>query len=147
MPIWLTPTVLRYAGAAVITLMLLLGVYAKGRHDVQVKFNAYKAEVKLAAEEQARESAKVDAKNLKLFKETQDAYNTQLANLRAYYLMRNNGKGLGTVPQVSSAPAGADGYSPDNLPPTPVLASQCAETTLNLIALQNFVRGAMNNAE
>ena len=147
MPIWMTPTVLRYVGAAVGAVLLVLGIYAKGRHDVQVKFDAYKAQVAAAAAEQAKESAKVDAKNAKLFKDTQNAYNTQLANLRAYYLMRNNGKGLGTVSQVSSAPAGADGYSPDNLPPTPILAGQCAETTLNLIALQSFVLKAQNNAE
>lgn len=44
MPIWITPTIIRYAGIAVTILTLLLGVYAKGRHDVQVKFNAYKME-------------------------------------------------------------------------------------------------------
>lgn len=144
MPIWLTPTMLRYAGAAVITLMLLLGVYAKGRHDVQVKFDAYKAEVRAAAEEQAKESAKVDAKNAKLFKDTQDAYNTQLANLRSYYQLRY-GKGGGSLPQVPNATAGTNDYSADNLPPTPILAGQCAETTLNLIALQSFILKAQNN--
>ena len=146
MPVWLTPTVLRYAGAAVITLMLLLGVYAKGRHDVQVKFDAYKVEVRAAAEAQAKESAKIDAHNAKLFKDAQNAYNTSLANLRAYYSLRN-GKGGSAMPQVPGTSTGVDVYSPDNLPPTPILAGQCAETTLNLIALQNFVRGAANNAE
>ena len=144
MPIWLTPTILKYAGAAAATLMLLGGAYMKGRHDVQLKFDAYRAEVKATADEQAKESAKVDARNAKLFKDTQDAYNTQLANLRAYYQLRI-GKGGGSLPQVPNAPAGTDGYSPDNLPPTAVLAGQCAETTLNLIALQSFILKAQDN--
>ena len=146
MPTWLlNPTVLKYVGIAVATLTLLLGVYFKGRHDVQVKFDAYKVEVQAAAEAQAKESAKVDARNAKLFQDAQNAYNTSLANLRAYYKLRNNG--LSPLPQVPGTALGVNDYSPDNLPPTPILAGQCAETTLNLIALQNFVRGAMNNAE
>ena len=146
MPIWLTPALARNVGIVATTLMLLLGVYAKGRHDVQVKFNAYKTEVKAAAAEQEKESAKIDAKNQKLFKDAQNAYNTSLANLRSYYQLRY-GKGSSSMPQVPGTAPGVNDYSPDNLPPTPILAGQCAETTLNLIALQNFVRGAMNNAE
>lgn len=145
MPIWLTPTVAKYVGIAVTILTLLLGAYVKGRHDVQVKFNAYKAEVKAAAAEQEKEAARVDAKNLKLFKDAQNAYNTSLSNLRAYYKLRNNG--ISPMPQVPGTAAGVNDYSPDNLPAPAILAGQCAETTLNLLALQNFVRGAINNAE
>ena len=146
MPVWLTTTAAKYVGIAVATLMVLLGVYIKGRHDVQVKFDTYKAEVAAAAKVQADEVAKKDAKNEKLIKETKDAYTTQLANLRAYYSLRN-GKGSSALPQVSNAPTGTDGYSPDNLPSTPVLASQCAETTLKYVMLQSFILKAQNNAE
>lgn len=146
MPIWLTTTAAKYVGIAVATLTLLLGVYLKGRHDVQVKYDAYKAEVHAAAEAQAKEAAKVDARNEKLFKDTQNAYNNSLANLRSYYSMRY-GKSGSPMSQVPIATAGVNDYSPDNLPPTQVLAGQCAETTLNLLALQNFVHGALNNAE
>ena len=144
---WLLNTAaVKNVGIAVGILMLLLGVYFKGRHDVQVKFDAYKAEVRAAAEEQAKEAAKIDAKNVKLFKDAQNAYNTSLANLRSYYSLRY-GKSGGTLSQVPGTTAGVDGYTIDRLPDTAVLAGQCAETTLNLLALQNFVRGAMNNAE
>ena len=147
MPTWLlNTTALKNVGIAAAILMLLLGVYFKGRHDVQVKFDAYKAEVHAAAEAQAKEAAKVDARNEKLFKDAQNAYNTSLANLRSYYSLRY-GKSGSALSQVPGTAPGIDGYSPDHLPPTPVLAGQCAETTLNLLALQNFVRGAMNNAE
>jgi hypothetical protein len=140
------PALIKYVAIAVATLTLLFGVYMKGRHDVQVKFDQYKAEVKAAADEQARESAKVDAHNKKLFTDAQNAYNTSLTNLRTYYSLRY-AKGGSTLPKISATPAGVNDYSPDNLPPTPILAGQCAETTLNLIALQKFVTDAANNYE
>ena len=146
MPIWVTPTILRYAAIAVAVMTLTIGAYMRGRHVVQVKFDTYKAEVKAAADEQARESAKVDSRNKKLFEDSQNAYNTSLANLRAYYSMRL-GKSGSSLPQVPGTATGVNDYSPDNLPPAAVLAGQCAETTLNLLSLQNFVRGAINNAE
>ena len=146
MPIWMTTTVAKYVGIAAAILTLLLGVYFKGRHDVQVKFDAYKVEVQAAAEAQAKESAKVDARNAKLFKDAQNAYNTSLANLRSYYQLRY-GKGSSALSQVPVTPGGADGYSPDNLPPTAILAAQCAETTLTLVTLQNFERQRQNNME
>jgi len=142
----LSDAAIRIAGAALVIIAILVGVYFKGRHDVQVNFDAYKAEVRAAAEEQAKESAKVDAKNQKLFKDAQNAYNTSLANLRSYYQLRY-GKNSSALSQVPVTPGGADGYSPDNLPPTAVLAAQCAETTLTLVTLQNFERQRQNNME
>jgi hypothetical protein len=126
--------------------MVLVGVYLKGRSDVQEKFDAYKTEVLIAAESQAKESAKVDARNSKLFKDAQNAYNLSLANLRSYYQLRL-GKGSGSMPQISGSTTRTDDYSPDNLPPATILAGQCAETTLTLIMLQNFITRAANNAE
>jgi hypothetical protein len=113
--------------------------YYRGHHRVQVIFDQYRSEVMAAAAQQAKETAKTDAINTKRIKETQDAYNTQLANLRAYYQLRY-GKSGSALPQISYAPGGAAGYTPDNLPSTGVLAGQCAETTLTLVKLQEFIR-------
>ena len=146
MPVWLTPNLMRYAGIALAVLAVFGFGYYKGYDNQKQKFDAYKTEVAAAAEAQAKESAKVDAKNTKLFKDAQNAYNTSLANLRAYYSMRN-GKGGSAVPEISSPTVGINDYSPDNLPPTPILAGQCAETTLTLLMLQNFIRSAQLNAE
>ena len=149
MPAWVTPTVLKYVGIVGATLILVLGAFMKGRHDVQVKFDAYKAEVHAAAEAQAKESAKVDEKNQKLFKDAQNAYNTSLANLRAYYSLRN-GKGGGSLPQISGTSAGADDQTANDipaLPPVATLAAQCAETTLTLTSLQDWIKNVSNNME
>ena len=146
MPIWVTPTILKYCAAGLVAIVLTVGIYMKGRHDVQIKFDQYKAEVAAAAKLQADDTAKKDAKNQKLIEDTKNAYNTSVANLRAYYSLRLN-KGGGAVSGLPATTNGVNDYSPDNLPSATVLASQCAETTLNLISLQNFVRGAANNAE
>lgn len=142
----LNPLILKWGGVVLIVLAVFGFGYYKGYDNQKQKFDAYKAEVVAAAEAQSKESAKVDAKNTKLFKDAQNAYNTSLANLRAYYSMRN-GKGGSAVPEISSTTAGVNDYSPDNLPPTPILAGQCAETTLTLILLQQFITSAANNAE
>ena len=115
--------------------------YYRGHSAVMLQFSQYKAEVHAAAESQAKESAKIDEINAKRIKEAQDAYSNQLAALRAYYSMRY-GKSGGSLPQVSDPTGLAFGYSPDNLPPTSILAGQCAETTLTLIKLQEFVRAS-----
>ena len=141
----LTPAI-RWIGGILLVLSVIFGIYYKGRLDERKLFNAYKAEVKAAAMAQEEKKRQIEAKNERLFKETQDAYNTKLANLRAYYGLRLS-KGSSTVSGLSSTATGTDGYSPDNLPAPAVLASQCAETTLNLLALQDWVRGAVNNAE
>ena len=140
MPTWLlNPTVLKNAGIAVAILILLVGVYISGKHSVQVKFDAYKAEVIAIGQAQEEKTKQIEARNQKVNEEIKNAYNNQLANLRAYYGLRYKNSGI--VPPVPSTAAGIDEYSPDNLPATPILAGQCAETTLNLLILQNWVRG------
>lgn len=134
----LSPAI-RWIAGIVFVLAVIFGIYYKGRLDERAVCNAYKAEVKAAADAQATDSAKKDSKTEKLIKETKDAYNTQLANLRAYYGLRLAASG-GTMPKVSGTAGGTDDYSPDNLPPTPVLAAQCAEETLKLYRLQEYER-------
>lgn len=136
----------RIIGAALIIIAILAAAYFKGRHDVQVNFDTYKAEVKALASAQEEKAKQIDAKNQKLLVETKNAYNSQLASLRAYYGMRITKSG-GALSAASITPGGIDGYSPDNLPPTTVLAAQCAETTLTLIMLQNYERLKANNME
>lgn len=136
----------RWVGAVVLTLAILGGAYVKGRFDERKLFNEYKAEVKALADAQAADTAKKDKKNQKLILETKNAYNSQLANLRTYYGLRSP-KSSGTLSAVSTASSGAYDYSPDNLPPTPVLAAQCAEETLKLLKLQEFNANVADNME
>lgn len=146
MPTWLlNPSFLRYTGIALAGLLLFGIGYFKGHQSVQERFDQYKAEVIAVAAAQEEKTKAIEARTQRLNEETKNAFNTQLANLRAYYGMRN--KGSGTMPGLPDPTFRVNDYSPDNLPPTPVLASQCAETTLNLLMLQNFIRRAIDYAE
>ena len=142
----LSPAV-RWIGGILLVLSVVFGIYYKGRLDERKLFNAYKAEVKAAAMAQEEKTRKIEEKNQRLFQETQNAYNTKLAALRTYYSVRVAGKGGSGLSQVPNAAPGASEYSPDNLPAPAILAGQCAETTLNLLVLQDWVRSAANNSE
>ena len=99
----------------------------------------------LAQEEKTRQ---IEAKNERLFKETQNAYNTKLAALRNYYSMRIAGQGGSGLPKIPNTSGGVDGstvYELPALPPVETLAAQCAETTLTLTTLQAWVKGVYNN--
>ena len=113
--------------------------YFRGHHAVQVKFDEYKSEVEAIAKAQEEKTKQIDAKNRKISEDTKNAYETRLSNLRTYYGLRL-ANGVGSLPKVSNAPEGTDGYSIDHLPAPAILAGQCAETTLTLISLQSFIR-------
>ena len=143
----LSTIALRWIGGALLVIAILGGVYAKGRHDVQVKFDAYKAEVKAVAAAQEEKTRQIEAKNQRLFQETQNAYNTKLAALRSYYSVRIAGKGGSGLSQVSIPATGVDGSTIDGLPPIPTVIAQCAETTLTLTTLQDWVKNVAVNME
>ena len=138
--------VIRWIAGIFLVLSVIFGIYYKGRLDERKLFNAYKAEVSAIAKAQAEQTKKTEEKNQRLLKETQNAYNTRLANLRAYYGVRNS-NGAGLVPKVPGAATGANGFSIDNLPAPIVLAGQCAETTLTLVSLQEWVKNVAYNME
>lgn len=139
---------IRWIAAILLVLAVIFGIYYKGRLDERKIFDAYKAEVKAAAMAQEEKTRQIEAKNQRLFKETQDAYNTKLNTLRTYYSMRITGQSGGGLSKVPNPPGGVDGtatYELPTLPPVETLAAQCAETTLTLTTLQDWVKGVYNN--
>jgi hypothetical protein len=106
--------------------------YYRGHHSVQVKFDEYKAEVKSAADIQEKKVQDIQAKQDKATKETRDAFNKRLANVRNFYGLHSNGSG--SLQQVSTASPGVNGF-----PSYTILVGQCAETTLQLKSLQDWV--------
>ena len=135
----------KIAAAFLAAVALFCFGYYKGHSAVQAKFDTYKVEVQAAADAQAKETAKIEAKNKKLFEETKYAYDTKLTALRNYYSMRI-AQGSGPLSGIPNPATGTASYTADNLPPVATLAAQCAETTLTLYTLQNWVRdtGATN---
>ena len=139
---------IRWAAGILLVLSIIFGIYYKGRLDERKLFNAYKAEVKAAAMAQEEKVRQIEAKNERLFKETQNAYNTKLTALRSYYSMRIAGQSSSGLSKISSSATGTDvstAYELPPLPPVETLAAQCAETTLTLTTLQDWVKGVYNN--
>jgi len=144
-----TPLI-RYGAMALLAIVTVFSIYYKGRLDEREIFNRYKAEVKAAAMTQEEQAKRIDAKNQKLLEETKNAYNTKLTALRAYYSMRITNQSSSGLPKVPGTAAGVDGstaYELPALPPVETLAAQCAETTLTLTTLQDWVKGVYNNQQ
>ena len=144
----LSTVALRWIGVALLVIATVFSIYYKGRLDERELFNRYKAEVKAAAMAQDEKAKQIEAKNERLLKETQNAYNTKLTALRSYYSMRlagQSGSGLSQIPNASGGVDGTATYELPPLPPVETLAAQCAETTLTLYTLQNWVKDVYNN--
>ena len=142
----LTPAI-RWIGGILLVISVIFGIYYKGRLDERKLFNAYKAEVKAAALAQEEKTRQIEAKNERLFKETQNAYNNKLTALRAYYSMRISGQGGSGLSQIPITAGGAIGSTTNDLPPIPTVIAQCAETTLTLVSLQEWVKNVAYNME
>ena len=145
----LSPAI-RWIAGIFLVLSVIFGIYYKGRLDERKLFDAYKVEVKAAAMAQEEKTKQIEAKNERLFKETQNAYNTKLNALRAYYSMRITGQGGSGLSKVPNATIGVNGtatYELPALPPVETLAAQCAESTLTLVSLQEWVKNVAYNME
>ena len=113
--------------------------YYKGYKNTQEKFDAYKAEVAAVAAQQEAKTKVINQNNTKVAKETSNAYKDNLAAVRDYYnRMHNDGsKFVSRLPNASTRANAAPSYD--------VLAGQCAETTLQVVTLQDFIKSTAVN--
>ena len=113
--------------------------YYKGHRNTQDKFDAYKAEVAAVAAQQEAKTKVINQNNTKVAKETSNAYKDNLAAVRDYYnRMHNDGsKFVSRLPDASTGTNAASSYD--------VLTRQCAETTLQVVTLQVFIKSTAAN--
>ena len=113
--------------------------YYKGHRNTQDKFDTYKAEVAAVAAKQEAKTKVINESNTKVAKETSNAYKDNLAAVRDYYnRMHNDGsKFVSRLPNASTGTNAAPSYD--------VLAGQCAETTLQVVTLQDFIKSTSAN--
>lgn len=145
----LSASALKWICVALTAAVLLAGVYVKGRHDVQVKFNAYKAEVRARADAQKKETERIEVKNAKVTKQVAEKFRKQIDVLRSHYADRRVSKsGSGTVPEVAGTTQRTDGDAANYVSADAAydrLSEQCAETTLMLVGLQEWVTQVSDN--
>ena len=117
--------------AAVIFLAGALTGYSHEKHA----FDVYRAEVSATAEAQQRETQKTIQKHEKIAQETKSDYEKRIADIRRAYggVRYNNGAGL--MPTATQAASGSNAG-----PSYAILAESCAETTQQLVSLQQFVK-------
>jgi hypothetical protein len=144
MPTWITPTLLKYVGIVVTTLTLLLGAYIKGRNDVQIKFSAYKLEVSNAAKAQEEKNQQIQVERELFNKGVIDGYKAKLAAANSYINSLQYDPSSGKLSSASGTASGTNGSSQDDIPPTPILASDCAATTVQLLQLQQWAKGQVD---
>ena len=125
-----------YIYAGLILLSVIGFSYGRYEHN---KYVTFKAEVEAIAIKQQAHVESITKQQALVTKGIENEYNAKLAALRNYYKSTsvwNNGGSK--VPGISAAPSATDVITAYN-----ILAGQCAETTAQTIALQDWVKQQM----
>ena len=107
---------------------LVAGFVGGCEHNKHI-IDAYEA----AGKAQEAQTAQTIQKHKQIATEVKNDYENRIAAIRAAYRVRPSGTGL--VPPTAKAPGGADAG-----PSYSILAESCAETTQQLVSLQDFVK-------
>lgn len=124
-----------YRGAAIF--LIVIGLfsfgYYKGHSNMKEKFDAYKVEVEAAAKAQEVVVKNIEKQADGISKGISNAYNRDVAGVRSYYDRVRQQSGSGQVSSVPKPSSGANEGTKDSV------LGDCAETTLQLIYLQDWV--------
>ena len=120
-----------------IAVFILLGAFATGWGLRNRDFNEYKREVSDAAKAQEAHVESIKKQQDLVTKGIENEYEAKIAALRNYYKSTSvwNNPNSSKVSGISTAPSAADVITAYN-----ILAGQCAETTAQTIALQDWVK-------
>ena len=123
--------------------LVAVGAFAIGaglgwlyEHD---KYLKYEASVQALAEEQERHNAEIIKKHNETKQQIHDDYKKRLSDLRSYYNDRMREQDSSRVSPSCATPSRTDG-SPSNPEPLATTVEKCAETTLQLQELQDWIR-------
>jgi len=127
-------------GAALIVLAAFGSGYYKGYSTEHDKFVAFQEQVKIVAKTQEAKNESITKQYELVTDGVKNEYETKLAALRSYYSKRvqQSNTGSGNLPSVSKPSAAASGSTSD-----PEFVGRCAETTAQLVSLQDWVKKQM----
>lgn len=137
----LSPAI-RWAAGILLVLTTIFGIYYKGRLDEREISNRYKAEVKAVAMAQEHRVEQLKIIQSQITKKAEVTREKSTASIRSTYSafrMRNAASG-GPVPKIPDAAADPDGAANYYISVAPELAEQCAQTTQQLIELQDWIQ-------
>ena len=104
------------------------------------RYIEYKKSVEIAAKTQEAKVESIQKQHELVTKGIQDEYEAKLSAIRNYYKSTSvwNKSSTSSVSGISAAPSISDVISSYN-----ILAGQCAETTAQTIALQDWINGQL----
>jgi hypothetical protein len=116
----------------------VLGSFAIGWGLRNRDFNDYKREIEHAVKAQEAHVESIKKQQELVNKGIANEYEAKIAALRNYYKSTSvwNNASSSKVPGISAAPSATDVITAYN-----ILAGQCAETTAQTIALQDWIKG------
>ena len=125
-----------YVKLAIIGAVLSL-TFGSGWYVRNLDYKAFKLEVQNTAKAQEAHVESIKKQQALVTKGIENEYNAKLAALRNYYKSTSvwNNSSSGKVSGISAAPSATDVITAYN-----VLAGQCAETTAQTIALQDWLK-------
>ena len=128
----------RYGYALVALGAFALGAFVGWLHEHD-KLTAYQASVEAIAQAQERHNAEIIKKHNETKQQIHDDYKKRLSDLRSYYNDRMREQDSSRVSPSCAASSRTNG-SPSNPEPLATTVEKCAETTLQLKELQDWVR-------
>lgn len=126
---------LQKMGLYALLVLLVFGAgYYKGFSHERDRFVAFKAELEAKAKAQDMLNKATEQKNKLIAENVKNEYEARLAALRNYYvgLRHTDTHKLPRVPDTTSTTYAEASH--------PVFVGQCAETTLQLISLQDWIK-------
>lgn len=125
---------------AIVVLAGLLAITVKlWRHEVEA-YATFRAEVAAEGEKARAHAAQIERQHDQITEEVSNAYARNIDALRAFYGRLQSRPGSSGMSGIPAAPARIDEIPADALP----IAGQCAETTQQLIDLQEWLKQVGN---
>ena len=121
-----------------LTIIVLLGFFSAGWSVRNRDFMDYKKGVEIAAKEQEAKVESIQKQHELVTKGIQDEYDAKLALLRQYYANGVRQPNSGSVSNLSTTSSLANANTA-----YAELIGQCAETTQQLVSLQEWINGQL----
>lgn len=121
-----------YARIGLLAGIFVVGLFLGWRYE-HGNLVAYKAEVKAAADQQIAKNESIQKQQALVNKGISDAHEAKLSAIRNYYASGVQHSSIRSMSSISAAPKGTDAETA-----YPILAGQCAETTLQVNLWQEW---------
>jgi hypothetical protein len=108
--------------------------YYRGYSAEKQRFDAFKSELVASAKAQEKINQQIEQKNKLIADNSKREYEAKIVALRNYYFDRVRNTDQNKLPSASITTHRVDETATD-----PVFIGQCAETTLQLVSLQDWV--------